>query len=206
MMMQELKSLTKLATFGLVVSLLCSCSNKSPTGSQHVANANNEATPKMEITITSTAFTEGGMMPKQYTCDGQNISPPLAWSGMPRNAKTLALICDDPDAPSKTWVHWVLYDLPLINGQLGTVSSEELPENVPPQEKLGRGGKQGTNDFKQIGYGGPCPPSGAHRYFFKLYALDAETSLNPGATKDQLLKAMEGHIVAQGQLIGIYKR
>ena len=145
-------------------------------------------------------------MQKLYTCDGQNISPPLAWSGVPSNAKSLALICDDPDAPGKTWVHWVLYDLPPFIGESGTSSYGELSENVSPQESPGGRGKQGTNDFKKIGYGGPCPPSGTHRYLFKLYALDAETSLNPGATKEQLLKAMEGHIIAQGQLIGQYSR
>ena len=194
MTMQQLEILTRLATFTLVLGLLCSCSNKS----QHVANSNNQTPPTMQIKITSTAFTEGGMIPMQYTCDGQNISPPLAWSGVPSNAKSLALICDDPDARGKTWVHWVVYDLPANNAA--------TPENVPSQEILSSGGKQGTNDFKKIGYGGPCPPSGTHRYFFKLYALDSATSLNSGATKDQLLKAMEGHIIAQGQLIGIYKR
>ena len=150
------------------------------------------------MSVTSPAFTNGGAMPKQYTCDGQNISPPLAWSGVPNNAKALALICDDPDAPNQTWVHWVVYDLPA--------STAGLPENVPEQEKPVSGGKQGMNDFKKIGYGGPCPPSGTHRYYCRLYALDAETSLAPGATKEQLVKAMEGHIVAQGQLIGMYKR
>jgi Raf kinase inhibitor-like YbhB/YbcL family protein len=152
----------------------------------------------MSIKVTSIAFKDGEMIPKQYTCDGANVSPPLSWSGLPTSAKALALICDDPDAPGRTWVHWVVYDLPA--------SANSLPENVTKEEKLTGGGKQGTTDFKKIGYGGPCPPSGTHRYYFKLFALDAETSLNPGATKDQLLKAMEGHIVAQGQLMGRYKR
>jgi Raf kinase inhibitor-like YbhB/YbcL family protein len=152
----------------------------------------------MSIKITSTAFAAGGLIPKQYTCDGANVSPPLSWSGVPPNAKALVLICDDPDAPAKTWVHWVAYDLPV------TLTS--LPENTATTTELTGGGKQGANDFKKIGYGGPCPPSGTHRYYFKLYALDTDTSLTPGATKDQLLKAMEGHIVAQGQLMGRYKR
>ena len=152
----------------------------------------------MSIKVTSAAFNDGEMIPSKYTCDGANVSPPLSWSGVPANAKTLALICDDPDAPGKTWVHWVVYDLPA--------STSSLPENVSKEENLAAGGKQGTTDFKKIGYGGPCPPSGTHRYYFKIYALDVFTSLNPGATKDQLLKAMEGHIVAQGQLMGKYKR
>jgi Raf kinase inhibitor-like YbhB/YbcL family protein len=152
---------------------------------------------KMTIKVTSTAFNDGELIPKKYTCDGENVSPPLAWSGVPANAKSLALIVDDPDAPGKTWVHWVVYDLPT--------SVTSLSENAANAEQLG-GGKQGTNDFKKIGYGGPCPPSGAHRYYFKLYALNAETSLNPGATKEQLLQAMAGHIIAQGQLLGRYKR
>ena len=152
----------------------------------------------MELKLTSTAFNDGEMIPGKYTCDGANISPPLSWSGVPANAKTMALVCDDPDAPGKTWVHWVAYDLPT--------STDSLPENVSKDEKLPGGSKQGTNDFKKIGYGGPCPPSGTHRYYFKVYALDAETSLSAGATKDQLLKAIDGHIVAQGQLTGKYKR
>jgi Raf kinase inhibitor-like YbhB/YbcL family protein len=152
---------------------------------------------QMSIKLTSAAFNEGEMIPKQYTCDGANISPPLSWLGVPANAKTIALICDDPDAPGKTWVHWVVYDLPA--------ATNSLPENVTKEPKLD-GGKQGTTDFKKIGYGGPCPPSGTHRYFFKLYALDFATPLNAGATKDQLLQAIEGHIVAQGQLMGTYKR
>jgi Raf kinase inhibitor-like YbhB/YbcL family protein len=153
---------------------------------------------KMALKLTSTAFEEGGMIPAQYTCDGQNVSPPLAWSGAPEGTKTLALIADDPDAPRGTWVHWVVHQIPA--------TEKGLPENVPARETLEGGARQGTNDFKKPGYGGPCPPSGTHRYFFKLYALDASPDLPPGATKDQLLKAMEGHILAQGQLMGRYKR
>ena len=187
---------------------LCACRNANQNGvdsNQSGAKATPAEKPfeqggreKMTITITSTAFQDGGTIPKQYTCDGQNISPPLAWSGVPNNAKALALICDDPDAPNQTWVHWAVYDLPA--------STAGLPENVPEQEQPVSGGKPGMNDFKKIGYGGSCPPSGTHRYYFRLYALDSETSLNPGATKEQLLKAMEGHIVAQGQLMGRYER
>jgi len=152
----------------------------------------------MAIKVVSSAFQEGGMIPADYTCDGKNISPPLSWSGIPEKAVTLALICDDPDAPVGTWVHWVLYNLPA--------SVKELPAGVPPEERLASGAVQGKNDFRKVGYGGPCPPGGTHRYYFKLYALDKALELKPGAIKKELLKAMEGHILAEGQLMGRYKR
>jgi len=152
----------------------------------------------MEIKITSPAFEEGGMIPEVYTCDGIDISPPLKWSSVLQGTKTLALICDDPDAPVGTWVHWVIFNIP------GDIT--ELPENIPPEQELANGGIQGMNDSRKIGYGGPCPPGGTHRYFFKIYALDTEVDLQPGATKSQLLNAMEGHILAKGQLMGTYSR
>ena len=152
----------------------------------------------MEIKLESSAFKDGQSIPKQYTCDGVNISPPLEWKGIPKNAKTLAIICDDPDAPAGTWVHWVVYNLPADD--MGLI------ENTPATQNLTGGGLQGKNDFGKVGYNGPCPPSGTHRYFFKLYALDAELDLKPGATKSDLLKAMEGHVVAQGELVGTYSR
>jgi hypothetical protein len=152
----------------------------------------------MDMKITSTAFEEGGMIPRKYTCDGEDVSPPLAWTGVPEAAKTIALISDDPDAPMGTWVHWVLFNLPA--------SEKGLPEAVPTDKELKNGAKQGRNDFRRIGYGGPCPPGGTHRYFFKLYALDAVLNLPAGATKAELIKAMEGHILAQGQLMGKYRR
>jgi len=152
----------------------------------------------MKIILRSSAFNEGEMIPKQYTCDGQDISPPLAWNDPPEDTKSLALVCDDPDAPMGTWVHWVLYGLPP--------TIRELPESQPSQKQLDNGAKQGTNDFRAIGYGGPCPPGGTHRYYFKLYALDTELNLDPGKTKPELLTAMEGHVIAEGQLMGKYKR
>jgi len=153
----------------------------------------------MTIRVISSAFAEGQPIPAKYTCDGEDSSPPLNWSNIPQGTKSLALICDDPDAPVGTWVHWVLYDLPA------TVA--ELPERVPTTETLSNGAKQGINDFKRIGYGGPCPPRvGPHRYFFKLYALNAELQLKTKATKKELVRAMEGHILAEGQLMGTYKR
>jgi len=166
-----------------------------------VSAQNPAATPQTtggSIKLTSTAFKEGEPVPRQYTCDGVNVSPPLEWSGVPKSAKTIAFIADDPDAPAGTWVHWVLYNLPSDN--IGMV------ENLPATENLKAGGFQGKNDFGKIGYGGPCPPSGTHRYFFKIYALDSELPLKAGATKAEVEKAMEGHVVAQGQLMGTYKK
>ena len=147
----------------------------------------------MTIQITSSTFTEGGKILKIYTCDDQNVSPPLAWTGVPSNTMTLALIMDDPDAPSGTWVHWVLYNLPA------NLTSLEQGKNG--------GGTDGKNDFGKPGYGGPCPPRGStHRYFVKLYALDSNLDLKSDATKSQLENAMKGHILAQGQLMGRYGR
>ncbi len=152
----------------------------------------------MAIIMKSPAFEEGGMIPSRYTCDGNDISPRLAWEGIPDGTKSIALICDDPDAPMGTWVHWVIFNI--------HPEAIELPEGVPTQKKLENGSIQGTNDFRKIGYGGPCPPGGPHRYYFKLYALDTIIELDAGATKKQLLAAMEGHILAQGQLMGKYTR
>ena len=152
----------------------------------------------MDINVSSTAFKEGEAIPKKYTCDGENVSPPLEWSNIPKGTKSIALIADDPDAPRGTWVHWVLFNIPAdVNG---------LPENVPPRSTLKNGARHGINDSRKLGYDGPCPPGGTHRYFFKLYALGVELSLETGATKTQLLKAMEGHILGEGRLMGKYKR
>lgn len=151
-----------------------------------------------KIQVSSTAFQEGGMIPPQYTCDGADVSPPLSWQSIPEGTRSIALIADDPDAPMGTFVHWVLYDLPA--------DVRELQEDVPDAKTVPNGAKQGANGFGRIGYGGPCPPSGTHRYFFKIYALDTATNLPPGQKKAQLLKAMEGHILAQGQIMGKYKR
>jgi Raf kinase inhibitor-like YbhB/YbcL family protein len=153
---------------------------------------------KAEIKLTSAAFKDGEPIPRPYTCDGVNISPPLEWSGVPRTAKTIAIFCEDPDAPGGTWVHWLLYNLPADN--IGLV------ENLPRTETLKAGGFQGKNDFGKTAYGGPCPPSGTHRYVFKIYALDSELLLKAGATKAELLKAMDDRVVLQGQLMGTYRR
>lgn len=149
--------------------------------------------------LTSTAFSDGKPIPAIHTCEGKDISPPLTWSGVPPGTASLALIVDDPDAPVGTWVHWVLFNLPP--------SARELPGNVPPTQHPPQGGVQGINDFRKLGYGGPCPPPGKpHRYFFKLYALDRMLELRPGVTKPQVEKEMKQHILATGQLIGIYAR
>lgn len=152
----------------------------------------------MGFMLRSTAFTEGESIPAQYTCDGQDASPPLSWTEPPAGTKSLALISDDPDAPGKTWVHWVAYNLPP--------SVRALPEAVRAEQELPDGTRQGMTDFGRVGYGGPCPPSGTHRYFFKLYALDATVALSAGATKTQLEAAMKSHILAQAQLMGTYRR
>jgi Raf kinase inhibitor-like YbhB/YbcL family protein len=151
------------------------------------------------ITVTSAAFSQGGSIPAKYTCDGSDMPPPLKWAGAPAGTKSFALICDDPDAPAGTWVHWVLFNL--------RAPATELGEKLERVATLPGGASQGTNSFMKIGYGGPCPPPGKpHRYFFKLYALDTEIPLKPGATKQELLRAMEKHILAQGQLMGTYQR
>jgi hypothetical protein len=138
------------------------------------------------------------MMPTRYTCDGPDVSPDLAWSGVPESAQSLALICDDPDAPMGTWVHWVLFNIPA--------GASGLPGEISPDATLENGARHGINDFGRLGYGGPCPPGGTHRYFFKLYALDTQLDLDSGTTKAQLLEAMDGHILAEAQLMGKYSR
>jgi Raf kinase inhibitor-like YbhB/YbcL family protein len=156
----------------------------------------------MSMTITSSAFAHSGAIPKQYTCEGKDVSPPLAWSGVPTNAKSLVLIVDDPDAPDPaaprmTWVHWVLYNIPPTAGALReAVSRAELPP----------GTLEGTSDFMRTGYGGPCPPVGRHRYFHKLYALDTVLPDLNKPRKQDVEKAMKGHIVAEAQLVGTYQK
>src|SRR3972149_11570668 len=150
----------------------------------------------MGMSITTKAFKASEMIPSKYTCDGPDVSPDLQWSGAPANTKGFALICDDPDAPAGTWVHWGLYGL--------SHDASGLPEAMPKDAESGYPKcKTGKNDFGKVGYGGPCPPRGpAHRYFFQLYALDADLNLNAKATKADLLKTMEGHIVGQAELVG----
>jgi len=146
----------------------------------------------------SSAFVNGGPIPRKYTCDGEDISPPLQWSDAPVDTQNFALIADDPDAPISPWTHWLLYNLPS--------ESRALPEAVPPDAELPDGSRHGKNSWGRLGYGGPCPPRGTHRYFFKLYALDTVLELRPAASKEVLLQAMGGHILAQAWLTGLYSR
>jgi len=148
--------------------------------------------------LTSTAFKPGELIPAKHTCDGPDVSPPLSWSDPPAGTKSFALISDDPDAPMGTWVHWVAWNIPG--------DARSLAENLPKKDSLPDGTKQGTTDFRRIGYGGPCPPSGTHRYFFKLYALDTTLNLPASTTKKDLEKTMQGHILAQAELMGKYRR
>ena len=151
-----------------------------------------------KIEVRSPAFGEGEKIPSDFTCDGAGMSPPIEWSGVPVNTQSLVVIADDPDAPAGDWVHWLVYDLPP--------SLTQLPAGIPEGEKLSGGGLQGRTDFGTLGYGGPCPPRGTHRYFFRIYALDAMLHLKSGATKKEILKAMRGHVLAEGQLTGKYGR
>ena len=149
--------------------------------------------------LKATAFTSGSEIPRQFTCTGSNISPALTWSAPPEGTESFALLMDDPDAPGRTWVHWVLYDLPA--------SERALQEGVEPKGTLPSGARQGRNDFGRIGYGGPCPPPGpAHRYVLKLFALDAPLKLKAGATREDVDHAMRGHILAQAEFMGRYQR
>jgi Raf kinase inhibitor-like YbhB/YbcL family protein len=151
------------------------------------------------LELKSPDFSSGGSIPKQFTCDGADTSPALAWNDPPGSTQSFALIADDPDAPVGTWVHWVLFDLPA--------NARSLSQNIPKQEQLADGSRQGRNDFRKIGYGGPCPPPGKpHRYFFKLYALDTKLNLQPGATKKDVERAMQGHILAPAEWMGRYGR
>ncbi len=162
------------------------------------ADAHAQEEQMVRLEVTSTAFKAGARIPTVYTCDGDDTSPQLAWSAPPEATKSVAIICDDPDAPWKTWVHWVVYQIrPEVR---------ELKEALPQDAQFEDGTRQGRTDFGRVGYGGPCPPSGTHRYFFKVYALDIELTLAPGATKAQLEAAMKGHVVAEGSLMGTYSR
>ena len=152
----------------------------------------------MSLSITSTAFKQGERIPSKYTCDGSDVSPGLEWSDVAEGTRSFTIIADDPDAPVGTWIHWVLYN---VLGETRT-----LPEAVPPDANLPDGSRQGKNSWGRVGYGGPCPPGGTHRYFFRLYALDTVLELRSGMSEDDLLKAMKGHILAEAELMGLYSR
>lgn len=178
-----------LTTLGLITILLTSCG----AGEQPPEERGKT------LSITSSAFQGGGKIPDKYTSQGQDISPPLAWSEPPAGTRSFALIMDDPDAPGGTFTHWVIFNIPSV--------SRELPEAVPTEDQLSDGTLQGKNGFNRIGYDGPSPPPGpAHRYKFTLYALDQSLDLTAGASKKQVLDAIQGHILAQGELMGTYQR
>jgi Raf kinase inhibitor-like YbhB/YbcL family protein len=180
------------AAFALTLAILLASCGPAPAD----APASSEA--PMAMNLTSSAFAQGQPIPAQYSCDGKGVSVPLAWTDVPAAAKSLALIMDDPDAPSGTFVHWVIYNIPASSGSLA--------ENISGAANLADGSLQGKNSAARTGYTGPCPPGGTHRYFFKLYALDTMLSLASGAGKNDLLKAMQGHILAQGELMGTFSR
>lgn len=152
----------------------------------------------MPFALSSPSFSSGGSIPAKYTCDGEDVSPPLAWNDAPMGTQSFVLILDDPDAPSGKWVHWVLYDLPM--------QTRALEEGSRASPRPEAGGIHGLNSWGRPAYGGPCPPGGTHRYFFRLYALDLPLGLSPGATADQARKAMEGHILGLAELMGTYRR
>jgi Raf kinase inhibitor-like YbhB/YbcL family protein len=180
----------------MVAFLLFSC-GKDP---QHVATGQRDEDKGvgMAINLTSPDFDEGGSIASRYTCDGLGISPPLSWDSVASGTRSWALIVDDPDAPGGIFVHWVIYNL--------RPDTRRLPEDVPNRQTLSSGAQQGVNGAGGVGYTGPCPPSGTHRYFFKVYALDTRLDLGGGATAVRLSDAMEGHVLAEGQLMGTYRR
>lgn len=179
--------------FSLAIALTCT-STMGRNSDQSKPGAG-----KMTISISSSAFQNGADIPRKFTCDGADVSPDLSWTDPPAGTQSFALIADDPDAPVGTWTHWVLFDLPA--------STRQLSENVSKVDELPGGGRQGRNDFKRIGYGGPCPPPGKpHRYFFKLYAVGRKLELKAGASKQEVEQALQGHTLAKAELMGKYKR
>lgn len=194
------KSFVTILVFVSILGLTLACGAKK-SDKENAGKAGKMKT----LRINSPAFADGDTMPVKYTCDGDDVSPKLEWSGIPDSAKSLALICDDPDAPMGTWVHWVIFNIPP--------EAAGFDENYTPSKGVSKasapdeGPIDGINDFRCYGYKGPCPPSGpAHRYFFKLYALDTILNLKTGASKADVEKAMSGHIIARAEIIAKYKR
>jgi len=187
----------------LATILLTACGAPKATSQPAPAETGAPSGPMeayMPFELTSTAFLQGETIPARYSCDGEDISPPLAWGDPPEGTRSFALIMDDPDAPTGTWDHWILFNIPT--------NTRELPENAPLDAKNQDPDAifVGSNSWGRTGYGGPCPPFGTHRYFFKLYALNTTLGLLPGANKGELLKGMEGYILAQAELMGTYTR
>lgn len=180
-----------LIMLGIFGSFPYSCKTKT--------NANSNTNKKVDsLVVKSNSFAANGFIPSKYSCDAENISPTIKWSKGPDATKSYALICDDPDAPAKVWVHWVLFNIPS--------GVTKLDENIPVGENARGGALQGKNDSGEMGYSGPCPPSGTHHYHFKVYALDTLLPLKSGCSRDNVDAAMANHILAQGEIIGLYKR
>jgi Raf kinase inhibitor-like YbhB/YbcL family protein len=176
--------------------IILACTLAACTSTATATSTSQEA--PLTVTLSSSAFAPGKSIPEEFSCKGRNISPALAWAGAPANTASFALIVEDPDAPGGTFVHWVIYNIPAV--------SKGLAEAVPPQPTFDDGTAQGMNGGNRRYYYGPCPPSGTHRYFFRLYALDTRLDLAPGASADQLRKAMQGHVLAQGELMGTFSK
>ena len=193
-----MKKLVLPLLFVILSAFILSSCGAGSTPSAQSSESLPEGDQDMPFKVTSDAFAQGETIPQKYSCNGQDISPPLQWDDVPSDTQSLVLIMDDPDAPVGTWVHWVLYNLPA--------ETRSLPEAIPPDISLPDGSQHGKNSWGRFGYGGPCPPSGTHRYFFKLYALDTRLDLSAGASKEQLLDAMEGHILSQLELMGTYSK
>jgi Raf kinase inhibitor-like YbhB/YbcL family protein len=187
-----IRSLARLICLPVLVAAICACQGSEP-GPQPSEGA------ASDLQITSSVFENEGTIPGPYTCDGDDVSPPLSWSGQPVSTKSLALIYEDIDAPAGIWVHWVLFNIPA--------PTRSLPEAVPAEDTVAGVGVQGSNSWHRLGFGGPCPPEGSeHRYYFRLYALDTILNLEAGATKADIERAMSGHVLATGQLMGKYSR
>ena len=199
-MQREIRSFMRVAVLLVCICttvFLFGCRTETTESDQSAASRISEEV--VQMTLTSTAFAEGERIPDRYTCSGEDISPALAWADASEGTRSFALICDDPDAPRGIWVHWVLYNIPA--------SCSSLPEAIPADSVLSDGSRHGMTDFGRSGYGGPCPPRGApHRYFFKLYALDFMPDAVPGLTKEGLLAAIDGHILAEARLMGTFSR
>jgi len=178
----------------LFASLLVGCGD----GDDDITIEPPEGEEFMSISLTSSAFRDGKTIPTKYTCDEKDISPPLRWSEPPEGTQSFVVVCDDPDASSGTWVHWLIYNIPA--------DTRSLPEAIPTTPNLADGSSNGKNSWKNSGYGGPCPPSSTHLYFFKIYALDTILNIDAGASKEILYPIMEEHVLARGELTGTYSR
>ena len=184
---------------GLLLMSGCSIITSSPSATTAPSEMAGEGVDLTDLELTSEAFGPQEAIPQRFTCDGEDISPPLSWSAPPEGTRSFVLIVDDPDTPVGTWVHWVLFNIPA--------DRRTLPENVPAQDQLSDGSLHGNNSWRRSDYGGPCPPSGStHRYVFNLYAIDTQLDLEATATKKQVLDAVDGHVLAHGELVGTYSR